>query len=124
MDAKHQLQKSVRELRSLSRKVQLDRSINDDVMSGFSQEARVSEQVLWCVCMEKYSWAIPPANSTFFSSREVMFHLASKHQDYQDTQRQKPLLYPFLLRLTLAMRGPPDGLISLPIRSRSTEFNG
>lgn len=83
MDAKHQLQKSVRELWSLSRKIQLDKSINDDVMSGSSQEARVSEELLSCVCMEKYTLAIPPTNSIFFfSSREVMFYLVSKQQDY------------------------------------------
>lgn len=125
MDAKHQLQKSVRELWSLSRKVQLDRSINDDVMSGSSQEARVSEQLLSCVCMEKYSWAIPPTNSTFFflkrgyvSSFQQAARLLKPHRD------KKPLLNPFLLWLTLAMCVPPDFLIPLPVRARSTELNG
>lgn len=37
---------------------------------------------------------------------------------------KKPLLNPFFLRLTLAMCVPPDFLIPLPIRARSTGLNG
>lgn len=37
---------------------------------------------------------------------------------------KKPLLNPFFLWLTLAMCVPPDFLIPLPIRARSTELNG
>lgn len=123
MDAKHQLQKSVMELWSLSRKIQLDRSINDDVMSGSSQEARVSEELLSCVCMEKYTWAIPPTNSIFFFLKRGYILSCQQAARLPKTHRdKKPLLNPFLLWLTLAMCVPPDFLI--PIRARSTGLNG
>lgn len=66
-----------------------------------------------------------PTNTLYFlllkrsyvSSCQQAPRLPKTHRD------KKPLLNPFLLRLTLAMRVPPDFLIRLPIRSRSTELN-
>lgn len=67
-----------------------------------------------------------PTNKLYFfflkrgyvSSFQQAARLPKPHRD------KKPLLNPFLLWLTLAMCVPPDFLIPLPVRARSTELNG